>query len=44
VLDLAINVGVILTYILKTRHDVDWIYVNQNRNRRRGVVNTVTKF
>ena len=43
-LNLAIHVGVILKYILKNRHDVDWIYVNQNRDRRRGVVNTVTKF
>jgi len=27
VLDLAINVAVILEYILKNPHDVDWIYI-----------------
>jgi hypothetical protein len=43
-LDLVINVFVILKCILKKWHDVDWIYVNQNRDRRRGFVNTVTKF
>jgi len=43
-LDVAINVGIILKYILKKWHDVYWIYVNQERDRRLGFVNTVTKF
>jgi hypothetical protein len=44
VLHLAINVGVMLKYILKNWHEVDWIYVNQNTDRCRGFVNKVTKF